>query len=296
MKHRTTLFISGLAIVLLLAMAAAIEDMQFTEGYRINLDAIDSGTTGGAGFSISERVFVGFTSTMMLLSLVFTVVSLFTSEGRRRVLTYAVFSAALALVFALLLELVPDEAEEIPFREAQEAPGAGGIPGADDGGGIVPDIPEEADERAVWATVAAAALAAGAVAYGLYRGHRGRWEPEMSEEAAAAAQNAGAELTHGAEPGDVIIRTYMELERIAAKQLSITRETALTPREFTERLAAHGVPQEPLESLVSLFEQVRYGEAESTEHMRDTARETLKQIAAGTRPTGRDPADRERNG
>ncbi len=293
MKNRTTLLLSGIAVILLLTLASTLENLEFGDGYRINLESVGAGAFGGGGFPISERVFVGFTSTLMLLSLLFTVVSLFTREGRRRVLSYAAFSAALALGFALLLEIVPEEPEEVPLRETEQAHGTGGIPGAEDYGDSGPELPEKADERAVWATVAFAALFAGAAAYGLYRKRFRTSLPGLSEETAAAAENAERDLSHGSEPGDVIVRTYMELERIAGEHLSVSREDRLTPREFIEVLAYRGVPRQPLERLVSLFEQVRYGNAESTEHMRSTAEQTLREITDGTRPTGQKVTERE---
>ncbi|MFP4644510.1 MAG: DUF4129 domain-containing protein [Spirochaetales bacterium] len=286
MKHHPTLIVSALSILLLLALAAALENLQFSEGYRVDLEGIGAGGTDGSGFAISERVFTVFTSTMMLLSLVFTVLSLFTREGRVRVLTYAAFSAGLAVGFALLLELIPDAGEEVPVRETQQAPGAGGIPGADEGGGIEPDIPEEADERAVQAAVAVAALLAGATAYGLYRKRRKPAGRSVAEDASAAAQAADADLERGADTTDVIIRTYMELEGIAVERLSVSRGTTMTPREFIDSLTRHGIPREPLESLVTLFEQVRYGEARSTDRMRLKARDTLRQIAELTGDPG----------
>ncbi len=78
-------------------------------------------------------------------------------------------------------------------------------------------------------------------------------------ELANSAQKALDSIFGGEDIREVILRCYREMNVIASEKRSVIRPDYLTPRAFTSKLAAAGLPADQVERLTRLFEAVRYG-------------------------------------
>jgi len=102
-------------------------------------------------------------------------------------------------------------------------------------------------------------------------------------EAAAAlkAIEAGDSLSN------VVLRCYMQMERVASEEQGIEREGSATPREFQTLLAAKGIPLSSIHQLTFLFERVRYGAKELDLDDERVAVECLSEIRLACESIGR---------
>ncbi len=76
---------------------------------------------------------------------------------------------------------------------------------------------------------------------------------------AVEAESAIQALSGGEDLGKVIIKCYLNMERIISQERGIDRDYSMTPREFEINLISKGIPREPIQQLTSLFEKARYG-------------------------------------
>lgn len=106
------------------------------------------------------------------------------------------------------------------------------------------------------------------------------------EEVAEEAQAAIEELRAGADLRDTVMRCYYEMSRLLSERRGLQRPRAMTAREFERRLAAAGLPQEPVQRLTRLFERVRYGTELPQEQEEQEALDSLTAIveAVGALP------------
>jgi Domain of unknown function (DUF4129) len=95
------------------------------------------------------------------------------------------------------------------------------------------------------------------IAWSVWRRNRRSQHP--LERLAQEAQNALDALWAGGDLRDVVIRCYLEMNRVVREQRGIQRDLAMTPREFEHYLEEKGFPGEPVRQLTRLFEEVRYG-------------------------------------
>jgi len=95
------------------------------------------------------------------------------------------------------------------------------------------------------------------IAWSVWWRHRRPRHP--LERLAQEAQNALDALWAGGDLKNVVIRCYLEMNRIVSEQRGIRRDQAMTPREFEHYLEEKGLPGEPVRQLTRLFEEVRYG-------------------------------------
>jgi Domain of unknown function (DUF4129) len=94
------------------------------------------------------------------------------------------------------------------------------------------------------------------IAWSVWRRRRPR---HPLERLAQEAQNALDALWAGGDLKNVVIRCYLEMNRVVSAQRGIRRDEAMTPREFEHYLEEKGLPREPVRQLTQLFEEVRYG-------------------------------------
>lgn len=99
------------------------------------------------------------------------------------------------------------------------------------------------------------------VAIFLFNRFADKWfQPQPSlGEFAEIARSALDDLAKNKESRNVIIRSYTRMNAAVNEHRGITREAAMTPAEFAERLERAGLPGEAVRGLTSVFERVRYG-------------------------------------
>lgn len=96
----------------------------------------------------------------------------------------------------------------------------------------------------------------------------------ITKEAHLAVQ----EINQGKSFNNVILDCYYEMTRILKEQQGISRDIALTPREFEKHLLYLGFPEKPVIWLTRLFEQVRYGNQEVEDRNQNLAVRCLNEI------------------
>jgi hypothetical protein len=79
------------------------------------------------------------------------------------------------------------------------------------------------------------------------------------DEIAEIARSTLNDFSKSKESRNAIIRCYTRMSTVVNEHRGITREVAMTPAEFAERLENAGLPGEAVHGLTSVFEKVRYG-------------------------------------
>jgi hypothetical protein len=207
---------------------------------------------------------------------------LVTPELRKRVLRAAL---RLALLF-LLVSLLTRNQSEVELSPE----GVGAVPEAPEPAQVEPlDVEEFSAERispwVVWAIslgigATAAAVAVAAVTW--YRRVRAEKVTPL-EEIARRAEATVAGIRLGEDLKDAVLRCYAEMSRVVQEERGISRDRAVTAREFTEYLVKAKLPQEPVDRLTTLFERVRYGTRAATSDEEQEAIASLRAIAEACR-------------
>jgi hypothetical protein len=75
------------------------------------------------------------------------------------------------------------------------------------------------------------------------------------------AQEAADAIQSGENIRDTVIRCYIQMTQVLAKERNVRREEAMTPHEFEQILLTKmKLPENSVRRLTSLFEAVRYGD------------------------------------
>ena len=106
-------------------------------------------------------------------------------------------------------------------------------------------------------------LLAGFLTLGLFTGLGMLWKRRQVsatplDRLAEEAQHALQAIKDGKALRDTVMRCYFEMAQVLREERGIARATAMTPREFQQRLLAEGLPGEAVQDLTRLFEIVRY--------------------------------------
>jgi hypothetical protein len=104
---------------------------------------------------------------------------------------------------------------------------------------------------------------------------------------AEEAQVALDALQAGGDLREIVLRCYFEMSRVLMLERSLTRQEAMTPREFEERLTEAGLPDAPVHRLTRLFEWVRYGAKPVSEAEEQEALACLAEIVEACREYAR---------
>jgi hypothetical protein len=83
------------------------------------------------------------------------------------------------------------------------------------------------------------------------------------DEIAEIARTTLNRLSHGSVSKNVIVRCYLDMNRVLEEKREIVRDAAATPGEFAARLEALGLPGGAVHGLTGVFERVRYGGKEA---------------------------------
>lgn len=97
------------------------------------------------------------------------------------------------------------------------------------------------------------------------------------------AQAALDQIYSGKNVKNTIVRCYEEMSDILAQSQNITRNHVMTPREFEQALLKYDLPQEPIQALTRLFEQVRYGQKETGLEEEEQCTECLSAVIQACR-------------
>jgi hypothetical protein len=263
------------ALVMLLAMTLQSTTLFEGEPFAIDPQAPEVGASGVSSSNVVEWIVRGMVAITIVLLPVYIVYSLFSKQGRQRLIRNLIVLALILFIAEQLRDRLqqfnPEQQEQQGVMDQMPINGEGAIPSS-----IFPA------ETPPWLTVAvvlvAAALLVGvalAVLVILRSRRQYRAAPSLDALAEAAQQTITA-IHSGGDLRTSVIACYREMSRVVQEQRGLSRETAMTPREFEDVLISKGLPGDAVKNLTRLFEGVRYGSAA------DGAKETEQAIASLT--------------
>lgn len=255
---RNSLLLLSIAGMLILVLAISLPNLVLSSGRPFAPEksySEDFPTDhSGVGSNLLTWTLRGIVAFVVVFSLIYLVILLRTPEGRRHFLAYLVLTGLVLLLAYFLSELQIKEASEQPeeseiFVEEEI-----------ETSGLEESIPSEPPAWLTSAVILAVSLAVVVVAFGViwYFQQRAKVPESSLEKLAQEAQNALDSLLSGGDLQATVIQCYQEMNRVVKEERGIARETAMTAREFEERLVSKGLPQGAIQTLTRLFEQARY--------------------------------------
>jgi flagellar biogenesis protein FliO len=265
-KYRVLLLMTGVAI-LLLFLAAGITRMNMQPGHPFPLEwkqpQSGGGTLGnGTWFLVLIR---GFLILCAITVPIYVFINLLTPQGRRRLLKGLIQLLVLLLALYLLSRLADTASKKNQEQQARPTFALeGGQPATD---GQAQNPVQQETKAPPWLDVGIClglafvlAILITVLAWGMYRASRERAGDAMAR-LADEAQDAVDALQAGGNIRDTVIRCYIQMTQVLAKERNVRREEAMTPHEFEQILLTKmKLPETPVQRLTRLFEAVRYGD------------------------------------
>ncbi|WP_290816199.1 DUF4129 domain-containing protein [Halovivax sp.] len=205
---------------------------------------------------------------------------------RRELAKLAAVCLAVAAFVMFMIAIIGEDAAALVWEayeteppEEREAVGGGGGPGSDG-----TDL--STFELLILATAAAATIFAAGVLFSRHSpdgesdpGATADEEPTDVAGVGAVAGRTADRIESGADGGSLdneVYRAWLEMTQL----LDVDRPETATPGEFADAAIDAGLERHHVEELTQLFEEVRYGAAESTPEREERAVETLRRIEA----------------
>ncbi len=111
---------------------------------------------------------------------------------------------------------------------------------------------------------------------------RQRREPKKTEmkleDLADISREALSQLKEGRHWGDAITDCYLKMSQAVSTERGIERQESMTPQEFGMRMQQAGMPVGAVQTLTSLFEEVRYGGKQINQQKINQATASLQAI------------------
>jgi hypothetical protein len=284
-RNSLILLIATGMFTLLLAMS--LPNLVLLPGQSFSLGPPQANTPGVSsvlpGGDLLILIFRGLLALSVIMLPFYIVYSLLTSEGRQRLIVDVVLIVALLLIGDYLHN------HRLPESAQQETPVSAAPPDLTQGSAQptarFPATPPSWLPPAV--ILAASAITVGLIlAIIAFFSRRARMPASTLERLGTEAQNAIESLQTGGDFRATIIQCYQQMSRVVREERGITRDLAMTPREFEDRLTAKGLPHASIRTLTRLFEQVRYGGAQTDTPEQNLALSCLADIVSACKATG----------
>jgi hypothetical protein len=216
---------------------------------------------------------------------IYVFINLLTPEGRRRLLKGLFQFSVLLLLLYFLSRLAESASKQNQRQVAQPTIELGG--GLSTPGSEAENQAPDQTKASPWLDVGIClglalvlAVLITILAWGIYRASR-EAAGDATARLADEAQDALDALLAGGNIRDTVIRCYIQMTQVLAKERNVRREEAMTPREFQEILLTKlKLPETPVRRLTNLFEAVRYGDYRPGKREEMEAIDSLTAIAA----------------
>lgn len=283
-----TLLLLSLAGILILILAAALPNLRLLPGQPFSLDSSQPRTVQPGGIFADTRVLIwmirGALAFALVCFVIYVIYSLMTPEGRKRLIANVIMLALLFIAADALRNSLPESAEQ-PDQMPLLPPQMMEMGDANATAVFPADPPEWLTLTVILViSIALFAFAAGIAWFWMRR--RAALRSPL-EQLAEEAQIAIESLHSGADFRATIIRCYQEMSRVLKAEKGITREQAMTPREFEDQLVSRGFPADSIRTLTRLFEQVRYGSKQADPQEEELAVSCLTDIVDACKAIGR---------
>jgi hypothetical protein len=276
------LFGIGLFAVLILAISLPQFRLQEGQPFPLNMDFSISvmGTQAILpGGNVLYWILRGMAALIFIGLPIYIIVSLFSPEGRRRLLVQIVILLVLIFILDRVAKIVQEKPKEEQVQSI-ETP-AEQLQTGELNNTQTEQFAATTPEWMVWgSSIGVALFFTGLVALGLwfyYRRNTKHLTP--SDRLAQEAKRAISDLQGGDNFKNVIIRVYYQMSQIIYSEQGIQRELAMTASEFEQALEEKGFPKEPIQYLTKIFEEVRYGTKQPAKSEEDKAIWYLSVIA-----------------
>jgi hypothetical protein len=284
-KYRLLLLMAGVAILLLfLAIAVTGATMLPGDPFPLEWKQGPQGESSPFGNGYWFMVLIrGFLILCIITIPIYIFVNLLTPQGRRRLLK----GLAKLLILLLAIYIVLNLADSVSERNLEtKIVGEPVEPGYEGEAGLemLPTTEAAVTEPSQWLDVGIClglafilAILISVLAWGIYRASKesaGDAMTRLADEAVDAIQS-------GENIRDTVIRCYIQMTQVLAKERNTRREEAMTPHEFEQVLLKKlKLPETPVRRLTSLFEAVRYGDYHPGKREEMEAIDSLTAIAA----------------
>ncbi len=280
-KRTLILTLIGLGALVMLLLSASLPRLVFLPGQPFSLEQAEPPPGVPAGILPGGELFIWLMRGLIALAIVtlpiYIVYSLFTKEGRRKLL----MDAFLLIGFFLLANILAKSTNDFTPRESQisnpPAPLASPVPGPL--ATFIPGITPWLDFAVILGLALLITATFGIVLWS-FNSRKKALVQNPLQELGEEAQQAVEAIQAGEGIKDVVIRSYMQMVRILQEERGIRREGAMTPHEFLETLTRKGLPEKPVRDLTHLFEEVRYGDLPPGQAQESQAVASLTAIVA----------------
>jgi hypothetical protein len=268
-KRRALILLLLTALVTML-LAAALSQLELQKG--IPLPGTSNGVGGspveeGGSVSVNISTFAKIAfAIMFLLVILYIIARLRLKPNWKEIAQAFVVIAVISLALTGILFAFADARVTSDPLQPEMLPTEVRLPGPD----LAPVPPGLL--WLVWAGLGVITILL-VIAFLRMRGSARRADPLVIEaEQAVQALKAGQDLR------SVIIHCYRQMSRILQEEQDLTREEAMTAREFETLLETRGIPRPPVSQLTRLFEMARYGAALPGQEVEQQALDSLNAI------------------
>ncbi len=258
-RRMILLVLTVLIVVAVVVLASSLHDVHFEPGRAIPLD---TSSPAPPPLNVTETISSTPLWKILLfwLALVINMVFFFflmPKEMRKRIIRHMISLAlsTLAILFALRYGLF-----QLPFLKSPPVPPSDQTAVGGQNNAQVPAF--QSPHMAPWWVFLISFVVFAAVLTLLWLVYRWWMRPNRISERdliGAIARSSLGEIASGREWGDVIIQSSIRMSEAVSAGRGLKRATAMTPREFAERLEQAGLPAQAVARLTRLFESARYG-------------------------------------
>jgi len=248
----------GCLLTSLIVLIAGIEGIQFKPGY--SLDLFDFNFTSGLPNPEGQKLIVKSLLNVTVVALILLLIGLVLLPRLwKRILKTAANVISLYIILYLvitrlnfLLKSALSSESEADSDQGAESPATA----------LFESLQFEPSDFFVFliSSILVLGMMAGMVV--LWRKTRKEEVSSPLDEFSNKAQKALDQVKSGQDLRNTIIRSYSEMSEALVQHQNIKRSEMMTPREFEKLLSQYSLPQNPIQELTHLFEEVRYGRKE----------------------------------
>ena len=285
-----------LGIIALILLASGLSDFDLKPGRAFAISSPDENSplNQGVTYSIPAEIIAGIiTGTIFLTGLIAIFIRFMQGKEAIKEELIALFLFTIFVLF--FTYLLSDAISNVdPEDLAVEATGDTGL----DMEGLIaeaesnPITPPTFNPSDGFVLAVGVGVTLGAVAV-VYFGYRRFWSKPAAatlDQLAISAEETLFQLqVEDANLRNVVMRSYYDMNRTVSEQ-GVKRAEGMTPREFEARLIQTGLPHRDVERLTRLFEEVRYGHAETGEGQKREAIACMEAIVAAAKRRATTPS------